>query len=109
MPQNNLFQSLRPFTEYAGRKWPVHPDVICQIICDLTAHRPQLVKMNNLFAIAGPNKKWNSYPTPVHGIDAGMQILTNNPQFIANKVGTLKANPKLQLLKIRQILAIKPI
>ena len=95
-----------PFVMYAAKKWPVHPDVIAQLICDLVHNKPQLIRANNLFAIASA-KKFNAYPTPVHGIDAGMELLTNNPQFTNQKIGTLKGNPKLQLAKIRMILGIQ--
>lgn len=95
-----------PFVLYASKQFPVHPEVICTIICDLVNNKPDLIKKNNLFAIADSNKKFYSYSTPVHGIDAGMQLLTKNPQFVAQKIGTLKANPVLQLAKIRMILGI---
>jgi hypothetical protein len=104
--QHKLKNQLMPFVMYASKQWPVNHEVIAELICDLVGDRPQLIKCNNLFAIAGPNKKFYSYSTPIHGIDAGMDLLTKNPQFIANKVGTLKANPKLQLAKIRTILGL---
>ena len=107
MHQNNLKTQLMPFVMYASKQWPIHHEVICQLICDLTADKPKLIKCNNLFAIADSNKKFYSYATPIHGIDAGMELLTKNPQFVQNKIGTLKANPKLQLAKIRMILGIQ--
>jgi len=97
-----------PFTLYASKQWPVHHEVITQIIIDLIGDKPKLVRFNNLFAIADGNKRFKSYSTPIHGIDAGMELLTKNPQFTIQKIGTLKANPKMQLAKIRMILGIQP-
>lgn len=109
MQRNKLKNQLMPFVMYASKQWPVHHEVICELIIDLVNNKPELIKKNNLFAIAGANKKFNTYTTPVHGIDAGMQLLTNNPQFIIQKIATLKGNPNLQLAKIRTILGIKAI
>lgn len=103
----NLKNQVMPFVIHASRKWPVHPDVMAQLICDLSMDHSKLIKQNNFFAIAGPNKKFHTYSTPIDGIDAGMHLLTNNPQFTNQKIGTLKGNPKLQLAKIRMILGIQ--
>lgn len=106
MQQSKFKIQVMPFVAYAAKKWPVHQDVIAQLICDLVHNKPKLIRANNLFAIAS-SKKFNSYPTPVHGIDAGMELLTNNPQFTIQKIATLKGNPQLQLAKIRNILGIQ--
>lgn len=81
--------------------------VIMQLIKDLTKERKTLLLINNFFAIADKNGKFKRYSTPVHGLRAGVDLITNNPQFAALKIGTLKANQKLQLQKIRAMLGIQ--
>ena len=107
-PLFKMYQNILIWVDYLCKKEPVSAPVILQIIKDLTKDRPTLLRLNNFFAITDKNGKFKKYATPADGIKAGMELITKNPQLTAQKVGTLKANNRLQLAKIRAIIGIQP-
>jgi len=85
---------------------PISSVVAQMISYDLIFDKPQLLKQNNFFAIADQKKVFKRFPTPWDGIESGVQKIIQDPNFVAFKVGTLKANPIKQVQKIRFILGL---
>lgn len=87
-------------------KYPISSSVAQIISYDLIHNKPILLKANNFFAIADHNKVFKRFSTPWDGIESGVKKIVQDPKFAQLKVGTLKANPKKQLQKVRYILGL---
>jgi hypothetical protein len=71
----------------------------------LTKGDPKLLKKNNFFNVRKSNSQVvNKYLTPFDGIRQGLDLIVNNPKFKDLKVGTTKANAKIQFERLIQIL-----
>jgi hypothetical protein len=80
----------------------INPQTALELSYRLTKNGSQYyTKNNNFYAIADKNsRKYKKYLTPFEGIEAGVNLILKNPIWTANKLGTLKANPKLQTQRI---------
>lgn len=102
------------FKEYAAKygafftsvcnKTAINPAALLTLSYQQIENKPQLLKVNNLFAVQNGGKL-KTYKTPFEAIENAIQVITANPEFTRQKIGTLRANPKLQFKKIRAILA----
>jgi hypothetical protein len=85
----------------------ISPVVGKKLSYQLTLGKAPLLKQNNFFAIANSDtKKYKRFSTPMEGVQSGIDLILKNPLYTANKVGTLKANPKKQLQKIQSMLGL---
>ena len=88
-------------------KTAINPISLLKISYDLTNGNQKLLKNNNFFAVKKKNAEvFNKYPTPFDGINAGLDIIKNHPDFEKTKVGTLKANESMQHQKLRALLKL---
>lgn len=104
---DNYKQKYGIFFEAIANKSTLHPKTAITI--SYLIHKPELLKYNNFFNTADLiNKKvvFRKYNTPILGIADGIAQITNKPEYIAQNLGALKNNPKLQINKIRSIFAL---
>lgn len=104
----NFDQFVKKYSSFffvVTQKTAINPVALMQISFLLTGSKTNLLKFNNFFAVAR-NNVFNKYSTPFAGIEAGVNLIVNNPKFAVLKAGTLKANPEKQVEKIKQILDI---
>jgi hypothetical protein len=88
-------------------KTAINPISLLKISYDLTNGNQKLLKNNNFFAVKKKNAEvFNIYATPFDGINAGIDIIKNHPDFEKTKVGTLKANESMQHQKLRALLKL---
>lgn len=88
-------------------KTAINPISLLKISYDLTNGNQKLLKNNNFFAVKKKNAEvFNKYATPFDGINAGLDIIINHPEFVKTKVGTLKANESMQHQKLRALLKL---
>ena len=102
-PQQNFFYSkYKMYFDAMAQKTAINPDALIKISFDIVGSNNKLIKANNFFGIAR-GQKYNSYTTPFAGIQAGIDLFLNNPNFAANKMGTLKANAVKQYEKLKTL------
>jgi hypothetical protein len=104
----NLYQLkyLNFFTAIA-LKSAINPISLLKLSYDITSGDPKLIKFNNFFAVKTKNANvFNKYSSPFDGINAGLDVIKNNPNFAKTKIGTLKANENLQYLKLKSLLKL---
>ena len=88
-------------------KSAINPISLLKLSYDLTANNQKLLKQNNFFAVKPKNGQvFNKYGTPFDGINAGLEIIKNHPEYERSKIGTLKANENLQYLKLKNLLKL---
>lgn len=85
----------------------LNPEALIRISRDLLANRQRLARHNNYFAIGSGTGNYRSYPTPAAGIQAGIEKILGNPEFVKMKIGTLKANPDVQYARLKKMLGIE--
>lgn len=101
MTYNDFASKYTNFFAPIVRNTPISLDAALKLSYELTKPVPKTLKYNNFFAIANQQtKKYKQYLTPFDGIKAGLNLLLSNKDFIALKLGTLKANPDLQVKRI---------
>ena len=101
--ENFFFTKYRPYFQAVTEKTPINTDALMKLSFDLVGSKPKLQKANNFFAIARGNK-YNAYQTPFAGIQGGIDLFVNNPQFAKLKIGTLKANGVKQYERLKLLL-----
>lgn len=88
-------------------KSAINPLSLLKLSYDITSGDPKLIKFNNFFAVKTKNANvMNKYSTPFDGINAGLEVIKNHPDFVKTKIGTLKANENLQYLKLKNLLKL---
>ena len=88
-------------------KSAINPISLLKLSYDITNGNPKLIKFNNFFALKPKNGNvMNKYSTPFDGINAGLEVIKNHPDFVKTKVGTLKANENLQYLKLKSLIKL---
>jgi hypothetical protein len=88
-------------------KSAINPISLIKLSYDITSGDPKLIKNNNFFAVKGKTAKdFNKYSTPFDGINAGLEVIKQHPDFEKTKIGTLKANENLQYLKLKNLLKL---
>lgn len=88
-------------------KSAINPISLLKLSYDLTNGNQKLLKNNNFFAVKPKNGEvFHKYATPFDGINAGLDIIKNHPEFEKTKIGTLKANENLQYQKLRSLLKL---
>jgi hypothetical protein len=88
-------------------KSAINPISLLKLSYDITSGDPKLIKNNNFFAVKGKTAKdFNKYKTPFDGINAGLEVIKQHPDFEKTKIGTLKANENLQYLKLKNLLKL---
>lgn len=93
------------FFESVSNKTALNPVSFAQLSFHVTKGDLKLLKRNNFFNIRKSNSQVvNKYLTPFEGIQQGLNLIVNNPKFKDLKVGTTKANPKIQFERLIQIL-----
>ena len=90
------------YFDAVANKTAINSDALIKISFELVGSNDKLQKANNFFAIARGNK-YNSYPTPFDGIQSGIDLFINNPQYKNLKIGTLKANAIKQYERLKQL------
>ena len=91
----------RAFFEPILKNKPISLEAALKLSYELTKPVPKILKYNNFFAVANKStKKYNKYLTPFDGITQGINLIINQKDFTALKLGTLKANPELQTKRI---------
>jgi hypothetical protein len=101
--QNFFYSKYKMYFDATTQKTAINSDALLAISFELVGSKPKLQKANNFFAIARGNK-YNSYPTPFEGIQAGVDFFLNNPKFADLKIGTLKANAVKQYERLKTII-----
>lgn len=103
-PTENFFYSkYQMYFDALTAKTAINSNALLKLSFDLVGNNPKLLKANNFFAIARGDK-YNAYLTPFEGIQGGIDLLTNNPNFAKLKIGTLKANAVKQYERLKLLL-----
>jgi len=88
-------------------KSAINPISLLKLSYDINNGDPKLIKNNNFFAVKSKNAKdFYKYKTPFEGINAGLEVIKNHPEFEKTKIGTLKANEALQYQKLKTLLKL---
>lgn len=102
-----MIQMYLPFFNVVASDTAINPLALLQISYDITNGNLKLLKANNFFAIKSKMAKdFHKYPTIFDGINAGIEKLKSHPDFVKNKVGTLKANQSLQYQKLKNLIKL---
>lgn len=107
IPYHIIKSSYLNFFTAVALKSAINPISLLQLSYDITKGDPKLIKFNNFFAVKSKNSNvMHKYKTPFDGINAGLEVIKNHPDFEKTKVGTLKANENLQYQKLRNLLKL---
>jgi hypothetical protein len=107
IPYNIIKSKYLSFFTAVALKSAINPLALLQLSYDITSGNPKLIKLNNFFAVKPKNAKdFHKYSTPFDGINAGLEVIKNHPDFEKTKIGTLKANENLQYLKLKNLLKL---
>ena len=100
MNQGDFFAQYGAFFQSCAAGSAINPTALANISFLVTQGRPDLLRINNFFAIQRAGQ-YRRFATPFEGINAGIELLTNHKQFTILKIGTLKANPKKQYERLK--------
>jgi hypothetical protein len=107
IPFNILKSKYLSFFTAVALKSAINPLALLKLSYDITNGDPKLIKNNNFFAVKPKNSKdFHKYSTPFDGINAGLDVIKQHPDFEKTKIGTLKANEALQHQKLRNLLKL---
>lgn len=101
--ENFFYGKYKMYFDAITAKTSINSAALLRLSYDLVGNNPKLQKANNFFAIARGDK-YNAYNTPFDGIQAGIDLFTNNPLYAKFKMGTLKANPIKQYERLKLLL-----
>ena len=107
IPYHKAIQIYLPYFTAVAIKSAINPIALLKLSYDITNGNKKLLQSNNFFGLKPKNgKEFNKYKTPFEGIQAGIDKIQNHPDFVKNKIGTLKANENLQHIRIKQMLEL---
>jgi len=105
IPYHKAVQIYLPYFTAVAIKSALNPLALLKLSYDITNGNSKLLKQNNFFGIKPKNgKDYNQYKTPFDGINAGLDLIKNHPDFEKQKIGTLKANETMQHIRLKQML-----
>jgi hypothetical protein len=102
-----MIMAYLPFFNVVASESAINPMALLLLSHDITQGNIKLLKANNFFAIKYKTAKdFHKYPTIFDGINAGIDKLKSHPDFVKNKIGTLKANQNLQYQKLKSLIKL---
>lgn len=105
IPYHKAVQIYLPYFTAVAVKSSLNPISLLKLSYDITNGNKKLLQSNNFFGIKPKGgKDFHKYKTPFDGINAGIDLIKNNPNFVKNKIGTLKANESMQHLRLKEML-----
>lgn len=93
------------FFDAAAQRCAINPTSLANIAFCISGNQKQLLRTNNFFGVQR-NGRYRTFTTPFEGIASGVEIILANPDFAKMKIGTLKANPKIQTERLKILLNI---
>ena len=107
IPFNLYILKYLNFFDAIALKSSINTMALLKLSYDINKGNTKLIKINNFFAVKNKNRNvFNKYATIFEGINAGLDIIKNNPDYTKYKLGTLKANENLQYLKMKNLLKL---